>query len=362
MSQLSLMCPSCDWGSIDFNVELSKKLYEKAAEARTRERFNAAKKLKEDSLKWYQKRALEIDTAEEFNKMEFELLKNPKTYLPLESMESLCNDHEALRKQSSERVMHLMGLNDNETESIYSIDPIYDCLVEDPNLLTWLKFAKLGIMEDDNRSINIDWIEDDSCSNVEVLSFECLWDDWSSSWGPGWALECSTVSDYAWDNWDDWCEVKVRTDAFFERRMRKAEKRRFNRERFYLDWLFGERKSRGRSNKDSSSSDESLVGFAAHRPKSQRMKEAFYAPLKWLQPKLEKLKAKSLRSSLFQRSPGKCNPASEGLVADNLKEVYGRMSSDELCSELGGLDSGEMGLTPELGPCEAGCGMKCVTL
>lgn len=149
------MCPSCDWGSIDFNVELSKKLYEKAAEAQARERFNAAKKLKEDSLKWYQKRALEIDTAEEFNKMEFELLKNPKTYLPLESMESLCNDHEALRKQSSERMMHLMGLNDNETESIYSIDPIYDCLVEDPNLLIWLKFAKLGIMEDDNRSINI---------------------------------------------------------------------------------------------------------------------------------------------------------------------------------------------------------------
>lgn len=357
MSQLSLFDPLGNWGAVNFNVEFTKKLYEEDAEAKARERFNAAKKLKQDSLKRYLQRASEIDPAEEFRKMEFELLKNPKTYLPLESMESLCNNHEAVRKESSERVLHLMGLDDNDTESIFSIDPIYDCLVEDPNLLTWLKFAKLGIMEDGENDINIDWIEDTG-SDIEVLSFESLWADWSSSWGSGWALECSTVSNYAWDNWDDWCEVKVRIDAFFERRMKKAEKRRFNRERFYLDWLFGERKSRGRSEKDSSSSDgDSLVGFGAHRPKSQRVKEAFYAPLKWLQPKLEKLKAKSLRSSLFQRSAGKS--PSEELKPGSLKAVNGWFTSDELSSELGGLDSGEVGLTPELGPCEPGYSVKC---
>lgn len=286
-------------------------------------KYMEAKARKEASLKYYQRRAMEIDPEEEYKKMEsqLKLLGDLKSGLIDQSTLSISRglDTERTGKFHEEPAVEIE--NNATTMSALNIkDEDFANLKTNHHSQKWLQTRSTSIEES---PANINWNfdseestrEHDSFSTIEVLLADSLWSDWSSSWGSGWVLEEEDISDFAWVDWKNWAHTRQGMDKYFESRLeRKAEKRRMEREWFCLDWLFREKKEEEVELSESICDEPSDLSDERDQYLG-RIKNVFSVPLHWFLPKAESL---AERSALRLLQNGK-----------HLEELVGRSLTGE---------------------------------
>lgn len=310
-------------------------------------KYMEAKARKEASLKYYQRRAEEIDPEEEYKKMEsqLKLLGDLKCGLIDQSTLSISRglDTERMGKFHEEPAVEIEN-NANTMSAINLKDEDVAHLKKNHHSQKWLQTRSASIEESPT---NINWNfdseestrENDSFSTIEVLSADSLWSDWSSSWGSGWVLEEEEISDFAWVDWKNWAHTRQVMDKDFESRLeRKAEKRRMEREWFCLDWLFREKKEEEVELSESICDEPSE--FSDERDQYLgRIKSVFSVPLHWFLPKAESLadKPHELASTILNKTSNSSKQARDLSFEKN--ESKPKNSSELTASALNYHDS-----------------------
>lgn len=192
----------------------------------TRNYTKIAKLDKKRHLEYLHSRAAAIDPREVYGSMERSLwsgCKNRKSELPIQLINSFFLEmykEVALAREKRDSLLKELGLSKIEVNCLDGPGLLEKCICDDhnpeepifgylfdkdPDPSRWTKYSKGRTKKEtsfevDNKFPSSYFFEKSAtlASEVEVLSMEDLWSDWSSSWGSGWAEEQKAVFDPIW--------------------------------------------------------------------------------------------------------------------------------------------------------------------